>query len=226
MKLDFLTPSVRGFKPRQMDHVCHWLVDDSARILSTARRFLLRRADTEFVLFVDDDIEFGPEHVKMLLYQMQPGVGAVESNPQIPVFPVKRSQRVTRGWTGFTLLRREAVKDWNPPPLMRYEDEHLRRHVLKRGLEWIRALDCVVVHHAEGRGVPGPLTLHYEDGYGAWNVLPFWSRVWMFAKTPLFLRHGTARFRAHLSFLNGMSQRMTDEAIARVMAFRLPMKMR
>ena len=217
LKLDILTPSIRGFKPKDMEYVCHWLVEDRPIVLSSARRMLLRRADTDLVLFVDDDIEFGPEHVKTLVDRMAPGVGAVESNPQIPGFPVKRSQRITRGWTGFTLLRREAAKGWNPPPLTRFEDEHLRRHVLRKGYRWVRALDCVVVHHAEDRGVPGPLKLHFEDGYCAWNVLPLSSKVWMFAKTPLFLRHGTARLRAHLSFLKGMFQSMIDALIGRMM---------
>ncbi len=211
MTLDFLTPTIRGFKPRDMEYVCHWRVEDSPVVLSTARRLLLQKADTELVLFVDDDIEFGPEHVGILLDRIGPGVGAVESNPQIPGFPVKRSERVTRGWTGFTLLRSEVVKDWNPPPLRRFEDEHLRRHVLRKGYKWVRALDCVVVHRAEERGVPGPLRLHFEDGYFAWKVLPLRSRVWMIVKTPLFLRHGTPRFKAHWNFLKGMFTSMSDE---------------
>ena len=216
MKLDFLTPSRRGFHPGKMEYVCHWLVDSTPQALSEARRLLLRRADTDLVLFVDDDIEFGPEHVRILVDRMGPGIGAVESNPQIPGFPVNRSEKVTRGWTGLTLLRREAVKGWNPPALMRFEDEHLRRHVLRNGFKWVRALDCVVVHHAEDRGVPGPLALHWEDGYNAWKVLPFRSRAWMILKTPLFIRHGASRFRAHLSFLKGMLNCMTDDVIARV----------
>ncbi len=216
MKMDFLTPSLRGFKPGNMDYVCHWLVEDRPIVLSRARRILLKRADTDLVMFVDDDIEFGPEQVRLLVDRLGPGVGAVESNAQIPGFPVKRSERVTRGWTGFTLLRREVVRDWNPPPLTRYEDEHLRRHVLRKGYRWIRALDCVVVHHAEDRGVPGPLKLHWDDGYNAWTVLPFWSKAWMVAKTPLFLRHGKARFRAHLSFVKGMFQSMVDGLIGRL----------
>lgn len=219
MKLDFLTPSVRGFTPRNMEYVCHWHVEDSPMLLSCARSLLLRRADTDLVLFVDDDVEFGTEHVGALLSRMGSEIGAVESNPQIPSFPVKRSGRVTRGWTGLTLLRREAVEGWNPPPLMRFEDEHLRRHVLRKGFRWIRAVDCVVIHHAENRGIPGPLGLHFEDGYAAWKVLPLKSKAWMFLKTPLFLRHGTPRFRAHLSFLGGMSQSMVDELIARAISW-------
>lgn len=201
-----------------MEYVCHWLVDDAPRTLSIARSLLLRRADTDYVLFADDDVEFGPEHVKLLIDRITAKIGAVESNPQIPGFPIKRSERVTRGWTGLTLIRREAANDWNPPPLMRYEDEHLRRHIIHNGFEWIRALDCLVIHHAEDRGVPGPMRLHWEDGYDAWKVLPFASKAWMFAKTPLFLRHGVPRFRAHLNFLDGMVQSMMDESVARVIS--------
>ena len=178
----------------------------------------MRKADTDLVLFVDDDIEFGSEHVKILLDRMGPGIGGVESNPQIPGFPTKRSERVTRGWTGFTLLRREATRGWNPPTLTRFEDEDLRRHVLRNGFRWIRSLDCTVVHHAEDRGVPGPLRLHREDGYNAWKVLPTGAKAWMVLKTPLFLRHGRPRFKAHLSFLKGMFNCMTDDLIALVIA--------
>ncbi len=210
MKLDFLTPTIRGFKPWDVEYVCHWHVESSPIVLSAARSALIQQSDTDLVLFVDDDIEFRPQQVKVLLDRMGPGIGAVESNPQIPGFPVERGERVTRGWTGFTLLRCDVVKDWKPPPLRRYEDEHLRRHVLRKGYKWVRALDCVVVHHAEARGVPGPLRLHFEDGYFAWKVLPLRSRVWMIVKTLLFLRHGTARFRAHWSFLKGMLKSMVD----------------
>ncbi len=211
LKLDFLTPTKRGFQPQAVEYVCHWRVDGTPQALSDSRRLLLRRADSEFVLFVDDDIEFGPEHVKILLDKMAPGIGAVESNPQIPGFPVKRSERVTRGWTGLTLLRVEACKGWSPPVLMRFEDEHLRRHVLHNGFRWVRALDCKVIHHAEARGVPGPSELHYQDGYDAWKVLPFRSKLWMIVKTPLFLRHGTPRFKAHLSFVRGMLNCWVDD---------------
>ncbi len=216
LKLDFLTPSKRGFRPTDMAYVCHWRVDSTPQVLSEARRLLLRKADSDLVLFVDDDIEFGPEHVKILVDRMGPAIGAVESNPQIPGFPVKRSERVTRGWTGLTLLRLEATKGWNPPVLMRFEDEHLRRHVMRNGFKWVRALDCVPVHHAEDRGVPGPLALHWEDGYNAWKVLSFPSKAWMLLKTPLFLRHGTPRFKAHLSFLGGMVNCMIDDLVAAV----------
>ncbi len=92
LKLDFLTPTKRGFHPTNMEYVCHWLVDSTPQALSEARRLLLRRADTDLVLFVDDDIDFRPEHVKILLDRMGPGIGAVESNPQIPGFHVNRSR--------------------------------------------------------------------------------------------------------------------------------------
>ena len=103
VKLDFLTPSKRGFQPRAMSYLCHWLVDSTPQALSEARRLLLLKADTDLVLFVDDDIEFGLEHVKILLDKMSPTIVAVESNPQIPGFPIQRSERITRGWTGLTL---------------------------------------------------------------------------------------------------------------------------
>ncbi len=92
LELDFLTPSRRGFEPKSMDYVCHWIVDKTPQALSEAMRRLLQRADTDLVLFVGDDIEFGPEHVKILLGRMGPGIGAVESNPQIPGFHVNRSR--------------------------------------------------------------------------------------------------------------------------------------
>ncbi len=70
LKLDFRTPSRRGFQPRSMEDVCHWLVDSTPQALSEARRLLLRRADTDLVLFVDDDIEFGPDQVRILVEWM------------------------------------------------------------------------------------------------------------------------------------------------------------
>ena len=56
-------------------------------------------------------------------------------------------ERVERGFTGDTLIRTEAVRGISiPPNLHFYEDEFIRRHILKRGFRWLRTEQVVCDH--------------------------------------------------------------------------------
>jgi hypothetical protein len=211
VRADLLTPSLRKFEPvipaDVTRGICHWLIDSTTRPLSYARRDLIRRSDAEWVIFVDDDVEWSSRSLMRLLEVAAASeherTGAVETQVRIPGrgYYFKSSQ-VTRGWTGFTLIRREIAKDWAPPPMDRYEDEHLRRHILRKGYRWERLMDVSVIHHLESRSIN--LRAHYLDGRGARHALPPAAKAVMVLKTPLFVRHGRTRFVCHVYFLLGM----------------------
>ncbi len=194
----------------------HWLKDDTITPLARARRYLIEKVDTDWFLFLDDDVEIAPGQVEHLLsFTSDPTIGAVEANSMVPSVDALRrhkTAKVTRGWTGSTLVRTSLVRDWSPPPIRRFEDEHLRQHILKKGRKWVRDLDNVVVHHIENRGYPGPSHLHFWDGHGAWFACTPSVRAKYLLKTPFFARHGRKRFIAHLAFLRGMFSAMTSGA--------------
>lgn len=200
--IDLLTPTIRDFSlPAVNAH--HWRLDSTSP-LSHAREKLIQQSDTEWILFVDDDITWSPETLDRMFQAVDPHTGAIDTqildrgtNPHFT------TSRVTRGWLGFTLVRREAVADWHPPALQRFEDEHLRRHILKKGFQYKRILDIAPVSHDYAPGRPTNYD-NFLDGQGARQVLSTKEKVWMVAKTPLFLRRGKARFTAHCYFVWGL----------------------
>ncbi|HEV2120979.1 MAG TPA: glycosyltransferase family A protein [Candidatus Bathyarchaeia archaeon] len=200
--IDLLTPTIRDFSlPAVNSH--HWRLDSTSP-LSLAREKLIQDSDTDWVLFVDDDITWSPETLDRMFLAIDAKTGAIDT--QIldrGITPHFTTSRVTRGWLGFTLVRREAVQDWHPPPLQRFEDEHLRRHILKKGFRYKRILDIAPVIHDYVAGRPTKHD-HFLDGQGARRVFSRREKIWMVAKTPLFLRRGKVRFLAHYYFVSGM----------------------
>ena len=220
MKIDILTPTIHGFVPPKLDAaldaiVCHWRTS-SLTPLSYARRELLSAADTEWSLFIDDDVQWDSESiVRLVSSRLNNDIGAVETqifdDPQGPSSEKVRkglhfgSERVTRGWTGFTLVRSSACKEWTPPPINTFEDESLRLFLAKKGLRWIRNLDITVTHKTRYH----TRAQFFEDGVNASKVLSRRSVLWSMAKYPLFLRHGRKRTSSYTYFLKGMLSGLT-----------------
>ncbi len=205
--VDCCTPTRPNKKVHTSLQFHHTYIDPVTTPLSKARQNLISFVDTDWFMFIDDDMTYTEQHFKQLASMIDDKTGAIESNSMVPEVDILKRQKiakVTRGWTGFTLIRTRAVKDWNPPSIARYEDEHLRQHILKKGYTWKRALDCVVIHNITHRGYPGPSYLHFQDGYGAWFAMSPYQKFRMFAKTPLFGRHGYKRLKAQIYFLKGM----------------------
>jgi len=215
MKIDVLTPTVRDFQPPPLDQalreiVCHWRTS-GVRPLSYARRDLLRQADNEWSLFIDDDVRWKAESILDLANcALDHDVGAVETqiidDPQGPGSAQMHrglhfsSEKVTRGWTGFTLVKSSACKDWNPPPVNTFEDESLRRFLANKKLRWIRNMNISVTHQISYH-TPRQF---FEDGINASKVLSRKSIAWTLAKYPFFLRHGRRRTASYTQFVKGL----------------------
>jgi len=215
MRVDVLTPTVRDFQPPFLDPalrevVCHWRTS-GVMPLSHARRDLLRQADTEWSLFIDDDVRWKTESlVDLVNSTLDPNLGAVETqiidDPQGPNSaqmhhgPHFSSERVTRGWTGFTLVKSFACKDWNPPAVNTYEDESLRRFLANKKLRWIRNMNISVTHQISYHAPQQ----FFEDGINASKVLSRKSIAWTLAKYPFFLRHGRRRAASYTQFVKGL----------------------
>lgn len=197
MSFDQLTPSLSPVSSERIDdeRVCH-VFQSTAKPLSKARVELIHQAHTEWILWKDDDVFIRPGDLERLFSYAGKDVGGIESN----VYGMFERTRIrsNRAWLGFALVRRELVLDWNPPPLQRYEDEHLRRHVEKKGFRWITALDVPVTHQRRFANRD-----FYHDGLDAQKVLDGKDKLWMIIKTPIMIRRGK-RFISHLYFLAGL----------------------
>jgi glycosyltransferase involved in cell wall biosynthesis len=131
--------------------------------LGRARKIGINKVDTSFFMFVDSDVlllKGWYEYVKGL---MKNGTGAVASfaqdegelnrglayNQTLPclVFSSKNNVDSQRGWTYATLIRKEAVTNWEPNRMLSAgEDHELLRHVVTQGFLWVTSYFVFAKH--------------------------------------------------------------------------------
>lgn len=108
--------------------------------LPEARMEAIDRVETDWFLFLDDDVRVSEDYLSTLFGVTAPLVGGVQgrkhSRTEHPSDWVRR--RARRGGTHATLLRHEAVEGVQfPADLVVLEDEYLRRHVDGEGYVWV-----------------------------------------------------------------------------------------
>lgn len=123
-----------------------------------ARQDLISRVDTDWFAFVDTDVRLRPNWWDDVCSMVSDDVGAVEglwsyaltdrtadnySRAMSQLAKLVRrkgwEERVERGFTGDTLIRTAAVRGISiPPGLHFYEDEFIRRYVIKMDFSWLR----------------------------------------------------------------------------------------
>jgi glycosyltransferase involved in cell wall biosynthesis len=113
-------------------------VTDSS--LVEARRGLISAVDTDWFLFLDDDVRLEQDYLSSHAACIAPNVGAVQgrktTRTEHPSDWVRR--RARRGGTHATLVRRSALEDLRyPDDMTLLEDEWTRRHVEERGYLWV-----------------------------------------------------------------------------------------
>jgi glycosyltransferase involved in cell wall biosynthesis len=146
----WLGPSIRQLA----DHV-HCVHYSSKRPLSAARRELIRKVDTSWLLFLDDDIQITDRWVKAVIpFTNDPNVAAIEGRVTYvglgerfdrdhKSFVEKQGVRILsshdRGFTHNTLIRTSVVGDWIPRRSKKcFEDLELTRHIQRKGRQWLR----------------------------------------------------------------------------------------
>jgi glycosyltransferase involved in cell wall biosynthesis len=158
--------------------------------LGVARKIGIKATDTEFFVFVDDDIELCDGWFKEITMHIDSTTGAIHGQA-VPVLKYQRKwfewkwgkwllrrkreaekvQIITaeksdavRGYTHNTLFRKSAVEDWSPSAfLCAYEDHMLLRHVVKRGYTWKIITQLSVKHW-------GVANLMDELRKARWNI--------------------------------------------------------
>jgi glycosyltransferase involved in cell wall biosynthesis len=128
--------------------------------LAMCRQLALKVSDSEWVAFIDSDIEVNENWKEMLPLTKNEKVGAVEGladgNKKEEINYIKFIQRhfpfLYRHWTANTLIRKTALKGFNPPEDLKfYEDEYIYKTIKKNNYKWICLNDkFYAFHHGKG----------------------------------------------------------------------------
>lgn len=134
------------------------IIIETSRPLSTARVNGAKKCSTEWIAMFDDDVEI-PEiwFDYVSKYTNKKNVLAI-STPSIDVNNIhfisykkitdhiKPLELRDTPFIDNTLIKREVILNYNPPPVFYSEDELLYRHVKKHG-KWIHPPYCGVKHY-------------------------------------------------------------------------------
>lgn len=169
-KIDVCVPSLQHFDEMFVQHLyealpVHCLLTSSLRGRGKARQDLIQRVDTDWFVFVDTDVRLRPNWWHEVCKTVRNDIGAVEGLWSYALYDrrvddyaramlrlaklLRRrgwAERLDRAFTGDTLIRTDAVGSIRIPDLPLYEDEYIRRHVLKAGYKWVRTPTVVCDH--------------------------------------------------------------------------------
>jgi len=168
--VDVLVPSLKGLRSDFVHHLrnripVHCLLTSSVVGPARARQELMERVDTDWFVFVDDDVKLRPDWWSTVGGMVGPDVGGVEglwsylagdkkvddyTRAMARLSRILRQEswrdRIDRAFTGDTLVRTEAVKNIRMPNIPVWEDEYIRRWVERNGFRWLRTPNVVCDH--------------------------------------------------------------------------------
>lgn len=141
--------------------------------LPEARAVAIDTVETEWFLFLDDDVVVSESYLPDLLAGVSPLTGGVQGRKTTETRQPSTwvHYRSTRGGTHATLLRHDAVSDIQiPADLEVLEDEYIRQHVEnERSLLWVFNHQAVFHHENQMRHSIG-----WKEGYlgGKYGLTP------------------------------------------------------
>lgn len=158
--------------------------------LPGAREELISRVETEWFLFLDDDVRLPANYFDVMHDCIAPKIGGIQGRnasklkndsdvrgiSDIPASPTDWvRKRAFRGGTHATFIRTIAARSVEfPPDLVVWEDEYLRRQVESQGYLWIFNHQAIFEHEIQERHKPG-----WNSGYlqAKYRLRPFWHVV-------------------------------------------------
>ncbi|MCS7120840.1 MAG: glycosyltransferase [Nitrososphaerota archaeon] len=163
MKVDVLIPTKdpEKIRPRLLQTLkkASWvnnIVLETSKPLSIARAIGARKCSTEWIAMFDDDVEIPENWFEVVSKYIGPGIVAI-STPSFDVnnihmmaykIVVDKIRPLHTRDTPFidnTLIRRDILLNYYPPPVFYGEDEILYRFAKKRG-RWVHPPPCGVKH--------------------------------------------------------------------------------
>jgi len=155
--------------------------------LPEAREIAINSVETEWFLFLDDDVRITQDYLSTLVEAISPLTGAVQGRKAEKISSNQVSKRISdisdsntdwvrkrsfRGGTHATLIRTEAARGVDfPDDLHVWEDEYLRRHIESSGYIWIFNHQSIFEHESQDRHPPS-----WQEGYlqAKYKLRPFW----------------------------------------------------
>lgn len=159
--------------------------------LPVARQLAIERIESEWFLFLDDDVQVTESYLESHINAIAPRIGAVQGRKSgetaIGHSPSRRRilrdstelqpsewvrRRAFRGGTHATLIRREAASTVAfPRDLLLWEDEFLRREIESNGYLWVFNHQARFTHRTQN-----PRSQGWHEGYlqGKYDLRPAW----------------------------------------------------
>lgn len=141
------------------------LIIESDVNLGEARQETIRHVDTEWFIFVDDDVELCSGWFRTIASHMTDDVGAITGSvlptlewlQKFSLYGHKMALDLRREWKiglafylSNTLIRTNLVRDWSPPKFLSSgEDAHLSRHISNKRKVIIVLNDLCSKHHGK-----------------------------------------------------------------------------
>lgn len=181
------------------DHNVDHEIHTGTRSLPESREYLCRHIDTDWFLFLDDDVRLRDTTLARMHDSIAPAVGGVQvrkaRHADAENFDWSK-WRTVRGTTFATLIRTSCVQDLSiPPEITQLEDEYIRQHVEANDKLWVFNHQAVIDHDNQDRhqinfreGVLaaryGLLPYDYVFGNVPYNILT-WGHPWKHSKRAL-----------------------------------------
>lgn len=138
------------------------LIEERSKPLGMARAKAIQKVETDWFLFLDDDVLVGPkywEKVKPFINNKIGSISVVEQmcnyKPSLCNLINNSRKNISdlflqpgdRGTTVCTLMKTSIMKDWAPsrPDISAWEDYELTQHVLKKKYRWLQ-IQAPVLH--------------------------------------------------------------------------------
>lgn len=139
------------------------IVTSRPSTLPEAREIAISRVESEWFLFLDDDVRLSTSYLRDAVEAVAPAVGAVQGRKAARdghnTDWVRR--RARRGGTHATLVRHAAIEGVSyPDDLLVLEDEYARRYVEDGGLLWVFNHRARFEHASQERHPIG-----WQEGY-------------------------------------------------------------
>lgn len=147
-------------------------VIEQAINLPNARQLAIELVNTEWFLFLDDDVRIRENYLNILSKSISPIIGAIQGR-KLSNRSLQNSKwlfyRARRGGTHATLIRTASVNKIEiPNDLVVLEDEFIRRHIEDQGYIWMLNHQAYFTHDTENRHSKG-----WTQGYlgGKYDLL-------------------------------------------------------
>jgi hypothetical protein len=122
-------------------------IDRDPRGRGSSRVNLMKKVETQFFCFLDDDVVVNAKWCNKLIKKMESdqSIGAVSGFALTDNFLLNCLRKILmlrglskqRGFTSNTIIRAEAVKDIESLDNERFEDLQIQQHIKDQGYKWI-----------------------------------------------------------------------------------------